>query len=77
MRSGSPPRSFMASRMTAKSTTTGTPVKSCSKTRLGMKPISFAWLSFAFQEASASMSAARTERPSSFRSKFSSKTFMA
>ena len=31
---------FMASRMAARSTTAGTPVKSCSSTRAGMKAIS-------------------------------------
>ena len=31
----------MASRMAARSTTAGTPVKSCSSTRAGMKEISF------------------------------------
>ena len=77
MRSGSPPSAFMASRMAARSTTTGTPVKSWRRTRLGMKPISFAGFSLASQEASASTSAARAERPSSFLRRFSSSTFMA
>ena len=37
---GSPPRSTMASRMAAKSTKTGTPVKSWKRTRAGMNSIS-------------------------------------
>ena len=37
---GSPPRRFMASRMAARSTTHGTPVKSWSTTRPGMNGIS-------------------------------------
>ena len=43
-RPGSPPMRFMASRMAARSTTAGTPVKSCSSTRLGVKAISLARL---------------------------------
>src|SRR3990170_3829672 len=34
---GSPPSNFMASRMAARSTTAGTPVKSCISTRAGRK----------------------------------------
>ncbi len=37
---GSPPRFFIASRMAARSTTAGTPVKSCIKTRAGRNAIS-------------------------------------
>ena len=37
---GSPPIRFMASRIAARSTTAGTPVKSWSRTRLGRKAIS-------------------------------------
>ena len=40
IRAGSPPSSAMASRMAARSTTAGTPVKSCSSTRAGVKAIS-------------------------------------
>ena len=40
MRAGSPPRSRTASRIAARSTTTGTPVKSWSRTRDGRKVIS-------------------------------------
>ncbi len=36
----SPPRSAIASRMAARSTTAGTPVKSCITTRAGVKAIS-------------------------------------
>ena len=39
-RDGSPPSSAIASRMAARSTTAGTPVKSCRITRAGMKGIS-------------------------------------
>jgi hypothetical protein len=35
MRSGSPPNAVIASRIAARSTTQGTPVKSCSTTRAG------------------------------------------
>ena len=38
--SGSPPSATMPSRIAARSTTHGTPVKSCSSTRAGMKEIS-------------------------------------
>ncbi len=38
--SGLPPSLTTASRMAARSTTQGTPVKSCSTTRAGMKAIS-------------------------------------
>ena len=37
---GSPPRSAIASRIAARSTTPGTPVKSCITTRAGVKAIS-------------------------------------
>ena len=39
---GSPPRSRMASRMVARSTTAGTPVRSCRSTRAGVNWISVA-----------------------------------
>ena len=38
--SGSPPSRVIASRIAARSTTTGTPVKSCMITRAGVKAIS-------------------------------------
>ena len=61
----------MPSRMAAKSTTAGTPVKSCSRTRAGMKAISVRVPGV--QRASVSMSPAVTKRPSSRRSMFSSR----
>ena len=42
MRVGSPPSAFIAARIAARSTTAGTPVKSCSSTRAGMNAISLA-----------------------------------
>jgi hypothetical protein len=57
---------FMASRMAARSTTAGTPVKSCISTRAGRKAISFSTLPrLSSQSATASMSALVTVRPSS------------
>ncbi len=81
---GSPPRAMMASRMAARSTTAGTPVRSCMSTRAGVKAISRAsspadspWrVGVSDQRASASMSAARTLTPSSWRSRFSSRTLI-
>ena len=70
---GSPPRVFMASRMAARSTTQGTPVKSCRRTRLGVKAISFSGFDWLFQFASARTSSLVTLRPSSVRSRFSSR----
>ena len=57
---GSPPRFFIASRIAARSTTQGTPVKSCSTTRAGMKAISVSGSFFASQFATASISFAVT-----------------
>ena len=74
--SGSPPRFFMASRMAARSTTQGTPVKSCSTTRAGVKAISVSGSFFASQVATASISLAVTLAPSSLRSRFSSRIFI-
>ena len=74
----SPPSLAMASRMAARSTTQGTPVKSCSRTRAGRYWISLLD-SFGFfcQSATAWMSAVETVKPpSSKRSRFSSKTFI-
>ena len=73
---GSPPRFFIASRIAARSTTAGTPVKSCISTRAGLKAISFSaeplfWIQF----AASSMSALLVLRPSSLRSMFSIMTF--
>ena len=58
-----------ASRMAARSTTQGTPVKSWSSTRAGMKLISLALAPS--PRATVSMSAAVTRRPSSLRRRFS------
>ena len=67
----------MASRMAARSTTAGTPVKSCIKTRAGRKAISFSVLPrLSSQAAMASMSGFVTVRPSSKRKRFSSSTFI-
>src|SRR5229473_4300611 len=68
---GFPPMCLTASRIVARSTTAGTPVKSCSKTRAGINAISF-WATPGFQVASVRMSSARTKRPSSQRRRFSS-----
>ena len=73
MAPGSPPMSAMASRIAARSTTHGTPVKSCRITRAGVKAISFDGSALASHVASASMSARRTPAPSSLRSTFSSR----
>src|ERR1041384_6322199 len=76
MRSGSPPRSTIASRIAARSTTQGTPVKSCSSTRDGMKEISFSTFAVAFHSATARISLAFTNAPSSRRSRFSRRIFI-
>ena len=63
---GSPPRLDMASRMAARSTTAGTPVKSCISTRAGRNAISCSVLPLlSTQAAQASMSAFLTVLPSS------------
>ena len=56
---GSPPRSRIASRIAARSTTAGTPVKSWSRTRAGRKEISRLGSSVATQPATASTSSSR------------------
>ena len=56
---GSPPRSSIASRIAARSTTAGTPVKSCISTRAGWKGISTEGSALASQLAIASTSSAR------------------
>ena len=53
---GSPPMRFIASRIAARSTTQGTPVKSWRSTRLGVKAISWLGSAVAFHFARASMS---------------------
>ena len=68
----------MASRIAARSTTQGTPVKSWSSTRAGRYWISFDdSLGFCCQSITALMSSVETVKPpSSKRSRFSSSTFM-
>ena len=62
----------MASRMAARSTTAGTPVKSCISTRAQRKLISLVDLPpFFTQSAKAAMSAFLTVVPSSWRTRFS------
>ena len=74
---GSPPSAVIASRIAARSTTAGTPVKSCISTRAGRKAISFSSRPrLSTQAAQASMSSFFTVRPSSKRSRFSSSTFI-
>ena len=58
---GSPPSSSIASRIAARSTTAGTPVKSCISTRAGWNGISIDGSAFASQLAIASTSSAATE----------------
>ena len=74
IRSGSPPSEATASRMVARSTTQGTPVKSCMITRAGVNWISVSGRAAGSQEASALMWSAVTLAPSSVRSRFSSST---
>ena len=71
---GSPPRSSIASRIAARSTTAGTPVKSCISTRAGWNGISTEGSAFASQAAIASTSSELTLVPSSSRKAFSSRT---
>ena len=73
MRFGSPPRLRIASRIAARSTTTGTPVKSWSSTRAGVKAISRSALSPGVQAARARTSSAETAPPPSRRRRFSSR----
>ena len=60
--SGSPPSRTMPSRIAARSTTAGTPVKSCSSTRAGVNAISFWAFDVTSQPASAWMSSGSTNR---------------
>ncbi len=71
---GSPPRATTASRMVARSTTQGTPVKSCMITRAGVNWISVSGSAFGSQPARARMWSAVMFAPSSVRSRFSSST---
>ena len=72
---GSPPRARIASRMVARSTTAGTPVRSCRMTRAGLNGISVAGSAVGSHWASAVTWSAVTLTPSSVRSRFSSSTF--
>ncbi len=71
---GSPPRASTASRMVARSTMQGTPVKSCMTTRAGVNWISVSGSAAASHDPSASICAFVTLAPSSVRSRFSSST---
>src|SRR4029078_4078779 len=76
IRLGSPARALIASRIAARSTTQGTPVKSCITTRAGRYWISrLIWRSFS-QSTIACRSSRVTVTPSSKRSRFSSSTFI-
>ena len=72
---GSPPSVCMASRMAARSTTAGTPVRSCRITRAGVNWISVSGCASLSQLASAVMCSLVMFLPSSLRSRFSSRTF--
>ena len=72
---GSPPRACMASRIAARSTTAGTPVRSCRMTRAGVNWISVSGSCFGSHCASAVTCSAVTLTPSSLRSRFSSRIF--
>ena len=76
IRRGSPPSRCMALRMAARSTTQGTPVKSCSTTRAGLKGTSTAAGRAASQPARSITSCSVTSTPSQFRSTASSSTRM-
>ncbi len=72
-RPGSPPRSAIASRITARSTIAGTPVKSWRMTLAGMNGISASAAMPGRQAASASTSSGRTTSPPACRRTFSSR----
>ena len=74
--SASPPSACIALRIAARSTTAGTPVKSCISTRAGRKATSCSSLRFFSHFDTATMSSFLTVRPSSLRSRFSSSTFI-
>src|SRR6476661_5754708 len=73
-RFGSPPSSLTASRMVARSTTHGTPVKSCMITRAGVNWISVSGSALGSQPASARTWSAVMLAPSSVLNRFSSNT---
>ena len=72
--SGLPPRVLTASRMVARSTTHGTPVKSCMRTRAGVNWISTLGSAEGSQFAMALMWSSVTFLPSSVRRRFSPST---
>ena len=72
--SGSPPSFSTASRIVARSTMQGTPVKSCMITRAGVNWISVSGSALGSQFARASMCALVTFLPSSVRRRFSVRT---
>ena len=74
MTSGLPPRSATASRMVARSTMQGTPVKSCMMTRAGVNWIAVSGSAAGSQAARARTWSAVTLAPSSVRSRFSART---
>ena len=76
MRRASPPSLFTAVRMDARSTTAGTPVKSCRMTRAGMKGSSTSAGRAAFQAARRRTSASVTSSPSRLRRTDSSSTLI-
>mmetsp|Transcript_6420 Transcript_6420/g.7201 ORF Transcript_6420/g.7201 Transcript_6420/m.7201 type:complete len:208 (-) Transcript_6420:137-760(-) len=72
----SPPRRFVVSRMAARSTTHGTPVKSCSTTRAGLNGISIDFVQFSFQLKISSTVLEVTSNSSQLRTADSSSTRM-
>ena len=72
---GSPPSAVIASRIATRSTTQGTPVKSCISTLAGVNWISVRLCPEGSHAASAATWPAVTRWPSSLRSRFSSSTF--
>ena len=71
---GSPPSASTASRIVARSTMQGTPVKSCMITRAGVNWISVSGSAVGSQPARARMCSAVMLAPSSVRRRFSSST---
>ena len=71
---GSPPSSLIASRIAARSTMQGTPVKSCIRTRAGVYAISVAGSAVGSHAARLRTSSALTCTLPSVRSRFSSST---
>ena len=76
MRSGSPPSSAIASRIAARSTTHGTPVKSCITTRAGRNGTSAVEPELGRQPASARTSSSVTKPRPQLRSTLSSSTLI-